>query len=265
MKSIMSYIFALLGLVLVATVTFSCKTKQKAQVSEVIKKNLTAAEIQQLPKLLEYSKSPCYGTCPHFTMTVYQDGWTVFEGKRFTEKEGIATLQLNPEQLQTLLDHCKAADIWSTEKAYGMRIQDLPTTTVHLYEGDREKSVQWKMRQPDRLKTLDGQLMQLVTDQGWVAKRERSKDRSKKEAMPDITIDNELIVQIRDKIEGTDWALTYKEYGMQLKKPISKMANMYLFTFDTKTIASEKMLELVSADKNVARVEFNKRMQQRTR
>jgi len=231
---------------------------------QAIQKDLTEAEIRQLPKVLEYSKSPCYGFCPHFDMTIYEGGWTIFEGKQHTAKQGIAILKLEKQQLDQMMQQCQEADIWSAEASYGMRIQDLPTTTVHLFEGKKDKTVQWRMRHPERLKQLDGQLMAFITGQGWVAPREEvAKDRASNRE--EVKIDNELIIQLRDKLEGTVWVEKYKEYGMHLKKPISKLANMYLFVYDTKLISADKMLEIIQADEKVARAEFNKRLQSRTR
>jgi len=258
------------GLSLIVLLAFSCKSKQKAITQQeaiaqpIVQKELTAAQIRDLPKILDYSKSPCYGMCPHFTMSVYEGGWTIFEGKQHTAKEGTSIIQLTAAQLSTLIQQCKTADLWSCEKSYGDRIMDLPTTTVHFFEGKRDKSVQWKMRHPEQLKTLDSQLMELVYAQAWVKKRTTAKDRSQQE-VPEVIIDNELIVQIKDKMEATEWAAKYKEYDLQLKKPISRSANMHLFIFDTKLVDSEKMMEMILADKQVSRVEFNKRLQQRTR
>lgn len=267
MKSSMSYILTLVALSLIVLVAFSCKSKQKAitqPVQQVVQKDLTAAQIRNLPKILEYSKSPCYGTCPHFTMSVHEGGWTIFEGKQHTVKEGTAIVQLSTEQLANLQQQCQAADLWSCEKSYGDRIMDLPTTTVYFFDNKREKTVQWKMRHPAQLQTLDSQLMDLVIAQGWLKKRETAKERSQ-QAIPEVIIDNELIVQIKDKLEAKEWAAKYATYGLQLKKPISRSANMHLFIFDTTLIDSEKMMEIVLADKQVARAEFNKRLQQRTR
>ncbi len=263
MKISISYIFPIVGILLIL-LAFSCKSKQKAQVAPMLKKELTEQEVRALPKIIAYSKSPCYGRCPTFKMTVYQDGWTIFEGKRFTIVEDTLVMQLTPAQLATLTEQCDQADIWTAEKSYGMRIQDLPTTTVHLYGEGKDKTIQWRARQPERLKKFDKQMMGFVIEQGWVAPRKGS-DKRKREVLPDVIIDNELIIQIEDTKEATEWALQYKEYGMQLKKPISKLANMYLFTFDVAAIDSKKMLALMKEDKSVKRVEFNKRMQQRTR
>ncbi len=264
MKISISYILPLIG-ILLALLAFSCKSKEKIQAApSIIKKELTEQEVRSLPKIVAYSKSPCYGHCPSFKMTVYQDGWTIFEGKRYTIVEDTVLIQLTPTQLATLMEQCETADIWTAEKSYGMRIQDLPTTTLHLYEAEKDKKIRWRTRQPERLKTLDRQMMQFIIDQGWVAPRKKS-DKRKREVVPDVIIDNELIVQLDETIGATAWALQYKEYGMQLKKPISKLANMYLFIFDTSTLDSKKMLALMKEDEKVKRVEFNKRMQQRTR
>ena len=268
MKISMSNLFLLLIVFLVVVVAFSCKTKQKAvvqqAVQQAVQKDLTEEEIRQLPKLLKFSKSPCYGLCPHFDMTIYEGGWAIFEGKRHTAKKGVAVLKMDKEQLDQMIQQCQQANIWSAESSYGMLVQDLPTTTLHLFEGGKDKSVQWRMRHPERLKQLDKQLMGFVTGQGWVATREKvAKDRSANRK--EVKIDNELIIQLRDKMDGTVWVEKYKDYGLHMKKPISRLANMYLFVFDTTLITADKMMELMQQDKQVGRVEFNKRLESRTR
>ena len=265
MKFHLTNLLILTVVLFIAIVVFSCKSKKQAiAVQEVVEKNLSEEEIRQLPKLLEYSKSPCYGLCPHFNMSIYEGGWTIFEGKRYTKKTGIAIMKLSAEQLDTMMQQCNQADIWSAETSYGMRIQDLPTTTVKLFQEQKEKSVQWRMRQPERLKKLDHQLMEFITNQGWVAPRETAKNRDKSERK-EIIIDTELIIQLRDKLDGATWAEKYKEYGLHVKKPISKLANMYLFTYDNLLIDADEIMELIQKDEKVARAEFNKRLQSRTR
>lgn len=260
----MPYLILLFGLSFLAMVVFSCKSKEKQLVNKMMPKDLTVEEIRALPKVLSYSKSPCYGFCPHFDMAIHEGGWMIFEGKRHTAHKGVAILKMDETQMNRMVQQYKEADLWSAEEAYGMRIQDLPTTTVQLFETNRKKAVQWRMKEPERLDKLDKQLLAFITEQGWIAPAAETRNPKATKQM-EATIENELIIQLRDKLKGVSWVENYRKYGMHLKKPISKLANMYLFVFDTTLIDSEKMLEIVLKDENVARAEFNKQLQPRNR
>ena len=227
----------------------SCKTTQKV---------LSQQEVENLPKILEFSKSGCRGKCPVFDLTVYQDGWVVFDGRNFTKHEGKATVQLTKEEFATLQSNCEKADIWKCQPEYGMNIMDIPTTTIQLHEKDRKKKVRWRMRAPESLPTLSNEIMEIVYARNWVERGTVSKDKGIR--MPAGAIDNELIIQFKNKIEAREWCKRFERFGMNVKKSLSTMTPIYLVEFDTGKMSPDKMLEMVKNDEEVATAEFNKRL-----
>lgn len=245
-------LITIIAIAIAASLVFltSCKTTNKV---------LSQAQIEELSKVLEYSKTGCRGKCPIFDFTVYEGGHVVFNGKMFTKYEGQATDKLTKEEYASLQANCQKADLWQKQAEYGMNIMDIPTTTVHFYEKDRDKKIQWRMRAPQELPDLSNEIVQLLVDRGWI--QELKKEVGVR--MPNGAISNELIVQFKEETEIKRWCKQYVQYDMKLKRGISKKT--YLVNFDTGKMSPDKMLEIVRNNVEVMSAEFNKRMQTRSR
>jgi len=225
----------------------SCKTTQKI---------LTQEEVAALPKVLEYSKGGCRGKCPIFDLTVYEGGWMIFNGKMWTKQVGEATSQLSEEEFATLQADCQKANLWTKKAGYGMNIMDAPTTTIHFYEKDRDKAIEWRIRAPEELTTLSGKIMKIIMGRGWI--EGLKKDRAAR--MPEGAITNEIIVQFRENLDAKEWCTNYALYGLRVERTLSTLTPLYLLKFDAERTPPNKMLEIIKKSKKVVSAEFNKRM-----
>ena len=60
-------------------------------------------ESEDVPKLLaKIERSPCYGSCPVFSLAIYFDGTTVFHGARHTKVTGERVFALTDDQLSSV-------------------------------------------------------------------------------------------------------------------------------------------------------------------
>ena len=95
-------------------------------------------EFEGAPKLLaKIERSPCYGSCPVFSLAIYFDGTTVFHGERNTKVTGERVFALTDDQLSGV----KAA---FTKKGFLImnnnccdcyEISDAPSTVI-TYQGN---------------------------------------------------------------------------------------------------------------------------------
>jgi Domain of unknown function (DUF6438) len=92
------------------------------------------------PLVLSLSRSVCYGTCPEYVATLYEDGTLSYEGKRFVKVTGARTKTLDADTVArvkralsdptftALPPHCCDCYEWT----------DNPTTTItFMFEGTR--------------------------------------------------------------------------------------------------------------------------------
>jgi Domain of unknown function (DUF6438) len=56
------------------------------------------------PTAITFEAGPCYGFCPDFSVTVSADGAVRYEGRRFTQRQGVHMLPRNPALFQRLRD-----------------------------------------------------------------------------------------------------------------------------------------------------------------
>lgn len=223
---------------------------------------LSADEIKALPTVLAFSKSACRGRCPQFDMTIYEGGWVIFDGKRFTEYEGKAHDRLTKEEYAQLLNNCRAADLPKYESQYGMNVMDIPTTTIEFFDSGQATKIQYKMRAPDALPRLSNQIMELIYIRDWVKRPNNLSKRGDK--LPAGALENELIVHFNENIDINEWCQKYDRFGLASKRIISKSSNIYLLVFNTEQIPPAKMLATVKKDEKVQRAEFNKKLESRT-
>jgi hypothetical protein len=82
---------------------------------------------------LVYQRTPCYGTCPAYTATVFRDGRVSYFGERFVPVQGQQTLSLPQPTVQKLLDGARRINFTQLSPEYRAKVTDLPGTFVTVY------------------------------------------------------------------------------------------------------------------------------------
>ena len=54
------------------------------------------------PKIV-YSKGPCFGKCPIYTLTIYNTGFAKFKGRKYTKMDGEFVKQLDKDTYVALI------------------------------------------------------------------------------------------------------------------------------------------------------------------
>ena len=87
---------------------------------------------------IRYETSPCFGTCPVYTVTVQPDGRGTFEGKRFTAVTGLRDFTATPDQYRRFKAALQPYRPAEGEKLYhmgtplcgGPMVSDMPSIDV---------------------------------------------------------------------------------------------------------------------------------------
>lgn len=83
--------------------------------------------------VLVYQRTPCYGTCPAYTATVFRDGRVSYYGDRFVPVKGQQTLSLPQPTVQELLAGARRIHFTQLRTEYRSNVTDLPGTFVTVY------------------------------------------------------------------------------------------------------------------------------------
>lgn len=112
-------------------------------------------------------RSPCYGTCPTYNMTIYSDGFVEYEGIRSVDMIGKYTTTISNEQLQKFAQTARDIGFMDMEDSYDGLISDLPSATTTIVLDEVRKQVYRRHNYPKRILTLEQLFDDLLTTAPW--------------------------------------------------------------------------------------------------
>lgn len=111
-----------------------------------------AKPAQTAEPVLVFKRTPCYGTCPAYTATVFADGRVEYDGQRFVTLLGKHTLHLPMATVQEMLAEAKRIDFNSLQAHYSRNTSDLPATIITVHPvGQPAKAVSAEEGYPEKL------------------------------------------------------------------------------------------------------------------
>lgn len=104
----------------------------------------SAATWPQTMPVFTMKRHPCFGTCPVYTLTIWEDGTVRYEGARFVAREGTWKARLASGRVESIGVEAERIGYFSLADSYptgDLRIMDLPTTITTLRWRGRTKTV----------------------------------------------------------------------------------------------------------------------------
>ena len=213
------------------------------------------AEMENLPKVIELEKAPCFGDCSVYTLTIYENGLMQYKGDENTDKEGVFVKNMPQNDLRKLVKAFRDADFFSFQSAYRSNIPDLQTITITFNDNGRNKVVTGKDNRPEALMELQSMLEEIADSEDWKYKEGRGGD--------DETFSTEIIVNLVRGVNTEDWLDKYKAQNVRIKEALSPTGNYIVITFDPEIITPEDMLSRIRNDEEVIGAEFNREVYNR--
>lgn len=98
-------------------------------------------------------RTPCFGICPVYKITIYQSGYTVLHGIEHVPNKGWFSTRLTAEQLNSISRYVYEHGIYDLHDEYiEPHIADFPTTITELNINNRYKRiVNTKPEAPEKL------------------------------------------------------------------------------------------------------------------
>ncbi len=200
-----------------------------------------------------YSKGPCFGQCPIFTLTVYNTGLAKFNGRKFTHMDGKYEKQLKTEEYVELVKAFRKNRFWRFDDAYSMDLVDAATTTISFSDEGKSKTVKGKSGFPQKFKELRTMLDTLIHNKdNWV-----QTDKPKRDVKKSEIIDNQIIIKIAPSMILSRWLQENKKHTIRLQGRVGNNNKTWLIRFDKKKISPEAMLKMLREDKYIESAEFN--------
>jgi len=145
--------------------SFSCKTTQD------IPDDPGTLNIE-----IQMDKNPCFGSCPYYTLTIYEGGVVSFEGKRDVEKLGLYTKKLSNKEYKGIKHAFEGSNFFELNDNYPSDLPDLPKTAISYHKNGKSKTVTGDIARPQIVLSLDSLLSQVAESDGWTMKQTSQND-----------------------------------------------------------------------------------------
>jgi hypothetical protein len=112
-------------------------------------------------------RTPCFGKCPAYTVTIHRSGHATYEGRSFAPRQGMHTGRVDRTTMEALLARAEAIGFFGLADSYDGPVTDLPSTIIRIVSGDRDKRIVARYRTPPDLKAFAQQADTLLKDVAW--------------------------------------------------------------------------------------------------
>lgn len=127
----------------------ACNSSKEVQNEEVVVLDAsTEAEVETREEPEVYfsmRRSPCFGTCPVYRLTIFKNGQVTYVGQMNVEKMGTYTSKLTEQQMNAIAKKAIQINYFGMEDEYptgDVRISDMPSTISFLdYDGQTKEIV----------------------------------------------------------------------------------------------------------------------------
>ncbi|MFC1983355.1 DUF6438 domain-containing protein [Chloroflexota bacterium] len=130
----------------------------------------TPSDLDEVVITLE--RTPCFGACPEYQLTVYGNVTLVYEGKRFVRIEGKRTAIISEEKVRQLLSEFKEIDYFSLNDSYEeFMATDMPSAFTSLTIDGKTKTVRHyhgDFSAPKELTELEKKIDEIVNSNQWI-------------------------------------------------------------------------------------------------
>lgn len=116
---------------------------------------------------VKMERTPCFGACPWFFITIMDDGTLFLEGKKDIKQIGRYQAKISTDHAKTLLKKCKILE--NAEKDYTKKnVADIPMINYEYEIKGETKSVRSANFGPEELTKLAEEIDQLLETATWI-------------------------------------------------------------------------------------------------
>jgi len=159
-------------LITLSALLFSCKNAEKTTVEKVVEtkkpalnKPSNSPEVLKESLFLTMERTPCFGKCPAYKITIFNTGKVVFQGFSHTKYIGDYGKQLTKKQLKEIQKMMDEINILEMKDIYDTDVTDFPSTILFLVSNNtHKKKILDRVDAPSELKQFEKLIDFLVLD-----------------------------------------------------------------------------------------------------
>lgn len=132
-------------------------------------------EFMNIPKaspkiLLSLERYPCFGKCPVYKITFFEDGVVHYEGKRNVDLRGVHNTEISKTALYDLLQYAANINYSNLGNVYpqsGKIIMDVPLTITYVQYGAEINQIENHHNAPVNLIKFEEHIELLIDNLNW--------------------------------------------------------------------------------------------------
>lgn len=127
----------------------------------------TTIKMQGDSVFFSIERTPCFGTCPTYKLTILQDGSATYLGRRFAAREGRYTGHVDATTMNALKAAADSLGFYDMEDKYDRPVTDLPSVIIRVHADQRDKQVIGRVGAPEEFKDLTKMVEALLANVEW--------------------------------------------------------------------------------------------------
>ena len=168
----------------------------------------------QNQKLLEMSKSPCFGFCPVYHLVVFEDGLMRLTAKQNMKISGTYTKQLSTAEIKAIKSRLDKMKLLEFQDEYREPVADAPSTELLYYKDKTMKKIVTNFLFPEPLQNLTEELNHHTQSENWVI-------------WTDPRIRTEFIVLLHEGVALSGLLPNYRENELMMVKRLDPVTTSY--------------------------------------
>lgn len=117
--------------------------------------------------LLTMQKTPCFGNCPVYDLTIYTNGYAEYNAKNFLPQTGRFGTELSKNEVRSIVQDLDDMNFCQMKKLYGVGVTDFPSSIITYMCNGEEKKVEAIMKYPESLLLFIMKLDGLTKSPKW--------------------------------------------------------------------------------------------------
>ena len=130
--------------------------------------------------VITLQRTPCFGSCPSYKLTIYEDGTVEYEGKDYVKRKGKAEGRITKAELEQLIQEFERIDYLNLADDYTLNSKncpqgwtDNPTAVTSLNWKDKKKTITHYhgcrgSSVLEQLTALEDKIDQVVKTERWI-------------------------------------------------------------------------------------------------
>lgn len=114
--------------------------------------------------ILTIKKTICFGACPIYEATLFDDRSVKFYGEKYVKFIGHKIFKLSCTDMNRIINEIKHTDVFDLKDVYDSNITDLPDTYLTIYDNDNVKKIRARHNIPIKLMSLINNIHEVVVD-----------------------------------------------------------------------------------------------------